>query len=134
MMSNVSLNLQGGTVNLPFDSYLKDCRVTLYGGLLKGVETLNISLDGTFTVYPPVKHNASSSTEESTFSMNSITILDGGLFDYKGDTANDNKLNIFLDGSLHIRGGGIFQVNSLYLEGKNEECTLFYLDIKCSSH
>jgi hypothetical protein len=25
--------------------------------------------------------------------MNSITILDGGLFDYKGDTANDNKLN-----------------------------------------
>ena len=94
--------------------------MTLYGGLLRGVETLNISLDGAFTVYPPVKHNATSTTEESTFSLNSITILDGGLFDYKGDADNDNKLNILLDGSLHIRGGGIFKVNSLYLEGMLE--------------
>lgn len=49
--------------------------------------------------------------------MNSITILDGGLFEYKGDAANNNKLNIMLDGSLHIRGGGIFKVNNLNLEG-----------------
>lgn len=49
--------------------------------------------------------------------MNSITILDGGLFEYKGDASNNNKLNIMLDGSLHIRGGGIFKVNNLNLEG-----------------
>ena len=103
---------------MPFDTYLKDCRVTLYGGLLRGVETLNISLAGAFTVYPSVKHNATSVTEESSFSLNSITILDGGLFDYKGDAEHDNKLNIHLDGGLHIRGGGIFKVNNLYLEGQ----------------
>jgi hypothetical protein len=51
------------------------------------------------------------------FELNSITVLDGGLFQYYGEAVNDNKLDIKLNGSLIINGGGEFRTNNMYLEG-----------------
>ena len=104
-------------MNLPYDTYLQDCRITLYGGILRGVATLNISLDGSFTVYPPARLNNSHSNSHD-FVMDSITILDGGLFSFVGTAEGNNKLNVTLTGSLHIQGGGEFRTNNIYLQGQ----------------
>ena len=107
-------------MNLPFDTYLRDCRVTLYGGILRGVETLNISLDGSFTIYPPARLNNSAGTTDNEFTLNSITVLDGGAFRYMGVAEDDNQMNVILNGSLHVLGGGEFHANNLNLQGKIE--------------
>lgn len=106
-------------MNLPYDTYLRDCRITLYGGLLRGVATLNISLDGSFTVYPPARLNNSLSSRND-FVMDSITILDGGVFKFMGTAEENNGLNVTLTGSLHIQGGGEFRTNNIYLQGQGQ--------------
>ena len=113
---NFHLN-QGGTVNLPYDTYLRDCRISLYGGTVQGLQALNISLDGAFYVYPPEKENEGDVIPVNEFELDSITILDGGVFEFFGEPDNDNKLDIKLNGSLTINGGGEFRTNNMYLEG-----------------
>ena len=105
---------QHGTVNLPYDTYLMDSVVTLYGGILRGVETLNISLDGSFIAYPPAQLG---SDEPSVYNLNSITVLDGGLFKYIGYTEAGDGLIVNLDGGFAVRGGGLVEVNKLTLSG-----------------
>lgn len=104
-------------MNLPFDTYLRDCRISLYGGTVQGLQKMNISLDGAFYVYPKEKENENDVMEPNVFELDSIAILDGGLFEYFGEAVNDNKLDITLNGSLSINGGGEFRANNMYLEG-----------------
>ena len=42
-------------MNLPYETYLKDSVVTLYGGVVSGIHTLNISLGGAFIAHPKAK-------------------------------------------------------------------------------
>lgn len=91
----------------------------MYGGLLRGVATLNISLDGSFTVYPPARLNNSLSSRND-FVMDSITILDGGVLKFMGTAEENNRLNVTLTGSLHIQGGGEFRTNNIYLQGQGQ--------------
>lgn len=78
---------------------------------------MNISLDGAFYVYPKEKENEIDTMAPNVFELDSIAILDGGLFEYFGEAVNDNKLDITLNGSLSINGGGEFRANNMYLEG-----------------
>ena len=105
---------QNGTVNLPYDTFLKDCTVTLYGGVLRGVHTLNISLGGSFIAYPPA---ALGSGEPSHFNLDSISILDGGVFRYEGHAEQEDAVVISLDGSLVVHGGGQLIGNKITVKG-----------------
>ena len=98
---------------MPVDTYLKDSSVADYGGILAGVETLNISKGGAFHSYPPTDHSA----VVYDF-LNTISILDGGLFEFHGTAADGDLLNIHMNGSLMIRGGGEMIVNNLELYGE----------------
>ena len=84
-------------MNLPYNTYLHDSRVTLYGGVLQGIHTLNISLDGVFTIYPPARLNTSShgSLVSKELRLNSIIILDGGRFEFTGTTEDLDKVGSF---------------------------------------
>ena len=114
-ITHVALNYlvsQNASVNLPVDTYLKDSVVADYGGILASVETLDISLGGAFRSYPPADH----SPVIYDF-FNTISILDGGVFEFFGTAADGDLLNIQLNGSLMIRGGGEMIVNNLELYG-----------------
>lgn len=93
------------------------------GGLLKGVQKLNISLDGLFTVYPPARLQEHSSR----FEMNSITILDGGKFMFMGKAEDENKLEVILDGGLHVQGGGELEANYIHIEGNHMEVIILVI-------
>ena len=122
MCKNDFLHLQEASVNLPIDTYLKDSSVADYGGVLAGVETLNISLGGAFHSYPPADH----SPVVYDF-LNTISILDGGLFEFHGTAADSDLLNIHMNGSLMIRGGGEMIVNNLELYGRYFEYLMSFL-------
>ena len=79
---------------------------------MDGVRTLNISLGGAFRCYPPADHSA----VVYDF-LNTISVLDGGVFQFYGTAADSDLLNIHLNGSLMIRGGGEMIVNNLELYG-----------------
>ena len=104
--------LQNASANLPIDTYLKDSTVADYGGILAGIQTLNISLGGAFRSYPPADHSA----VVYDF-LNTISVLDGGVFQFYGTAADGDLLNIVMNGSLMIRGGGEMIVNNLELYG-----------------
>ena len=111
--------VQNGTVNLPYNTYLHDSRVTVYGGVLQGIHTLNISLDGVFTIYPPARRNTShGSLVSKELHLNSIIILDGGRFEFTGTTEDRDKLDIVLGGGLVVQGGGVMSGNYLNISGK----------------
>ena len=99
---------------MPYDTFLKDCTVTLYGGVLRGVHTLSISLGGSFIAYPPA---ALDSGESSHFNLDSISILDGGVFRYEGRTEQEDAVVISLDGSLVVHGGGQMFGNKITVKG-----------------
>ncbi|XP_033745591.1 uncharacterized protein LOC117331105 [Pecten maximus] len=105
---------ENATVNLPYETFLLDCRVILYGGVLQGVEKLNISMDGSFTIYPPAQLGYSQKVV-----LNSIDILDGGFFNFQGNAENDSLIEIILDGGFHVHGGGEMQANNLVLRAVN---------------
>ncbi|KAK3576663.1 hypothetical protein CHS0354_004948 [Potamilus streckersoni] len=107
------------SVNLPYDTYLRDSSVILYGGILESLNTLNISLNGAFILYPPARLNKTQSDRSSTLYLNSISILDGGVFRYEGTPQNNDELRIVLDGGLVIRGGGELHANKLHLTAVN---------------
>ena len=106
---------QDGAVNLPHDTYLHDCVVTLYGGTLSGVHTLNISLDGAFIIHPKAKLDSGT---ESVFNLNSITVLDGGVMRYEGVTAQNDGLVVNLEGGLVVQGGGVIEGNNIKVKGE----------------
>ena len=101
-------------MNLPFDTYLRDSVVTLYGGVLRGVHSLNVSLGGAFIAYPRAALN---SGQRSHFRLHSVTVLDGGRFEYRGRAADADALVIELDGDFTVRGGGFVTANKLLLTG-----------------
>ena len=51
------------------------------------------------------------------YNLNTISILDGGLFAYHGTAENDDVLTVNLAGDLVIRGGGEMWANRLRLTG-----------------
>ena len=106
------ISLQNAIANLPEDTYLKDNTVADHGGTLANIRTLNISLGGEFLSYPPADH----SPVVYDF-FNTIHILDGGLFQFFGTAADEDKLTIQMEGDLHIRGGGEMIVNNLDIYG-----------------
>ena len=89
--------------------------MTLLGGVLRGMETLDISLGGAFTAYPAAKLG---SAEASVFNLDSITVLDGGIFKYMGNTDNGDELTLSLAGDFEVQGGGTVEVNKLKLTGQ----------------
>lgn len=109
---------QNATVNLPYETYLHNSRVTLYGGVLQGIHTLNISLDGVFTIYPPARINNSDSPGSKMIHFNSLSILDGGRFEFNGSAEENDDINIVLDGELAIQGGGIMSGNKMNITGE----------------
>ena len=112
---------QNSTVNLPSDTFLKDCTVTLFGGVLRGVHTLNISLGGAFIAYPLA---ALDSGEPSHFKLDSISVLDGGLFKYEGHSEEGDAVVISLDGSLIVHGGGQLTGNKITVKG---QCNIHFI-------
>ena len=49
------LSSKDAKVNLPYDTFLFNAVITLYGGELLGMKRVRISLNGAFTVYPPAQ-------------------------------------------------------------------------------
>ena len=80
---------------------------------MAGVKTLNISLGGAFRSYPPADH----SPVVYDF-FNTISILDGGIFEFHGTAADGDRIKIDMEGDLVIRGGGEMIVNNLELSGE----------------
>ncbi|KAL4226615.1 hypothetical protein ACF0H5_014598 [Mactra antiquata] len=106
-----------GQVNLPSDTYLKDSTVYDYGGTITGLETFNISRGGAVKIYPPSIDNEF--YKQIVYDLNTISVLDGGLFAYYGTAENDDILEINLAGDLMIRGGGEMNVNKVNLNAIN---------------
>ncbi len=102
-------------MNLPYETYLKHSIVTLYGGLLRGLKVLNVSLGGEFIVYPPTKLD---SDTPSVLNLNSITVLDGGTLLYQGTVDDWDTLYINLEAGLLVTGGGTVTANRLNVNGK----------------
>ena len=100
---------------MPTETYLLNSVITLYGGILRGLKTLNISLGGAFIAYPKA---ALDSGVESYFHLDSITILDGGLFKYEGKANDGDALTVELDGGLVVQGGAQVIANKLTLKGQ----------------
>lgn len=109
-------HLQNGQVNLPSDTYLKSVTVTDYGGTITGLETFNISRDGAVKVYPPSKDDPH--YKSIVYNLNTISVLDGGVFSYFGEAETDDELIVNLEGALIIRGGGEMNVNKMDLTGE----------------
>ena len=65
-----------------------------------------------FQVYPPAELDFS-----NRFEMNSISVLDGGVLAFEGTAEGDSKMEIILEGGLHVHGGGEVKTNNIYLEG-----------------
>ena len=107
---------QNAQVNLPSDTYLKDVTISDYGGTITGVKTFNISRNGAVHVYPPTRNATRHKT--ITYNLNTLSILDGGVFYYHGSLDNSDVFELNLEGDLLIRGGGEMFVNNLKLEGK----------------
>lgn len=112
----MDFNLQNGQVNLPSDTYLKSVTVTDYGGTITGLETFNISRDGAVKVYPPSKDNPH--YKSIVYNLNTISVLDGGVFSYFGEAETNDELIVNLEGALIIRGGGEMNVNKMELTGE----------------
>ncbi|KAL8620488.1 hypothetical protein ACOMHN_056880 [Nucella lapillus] len=111
---------QNGTVNLPYNTYLHQSRVTLYGGVLQGVHTLNLSLGGVFTIYPPARLNASGGQQGAKeLRLNSMVILDGGRFEFTGLTHSHDTLSVVLEGGLVVHGGGVMTGNNIHVSAVN---------------
>ena len=129
--------LQHARVNLPYNTYLHDSRVTLYGGVLQGVHTLNVSLDGVFTIYPPARLNTSSSSSSSSPSsskelrLNSIVVLDGGRLEFTGSTEDADAMTIVLDGGLVVQGGGVLSANDLHVRGQSSGVVVSLKALEC---
>ncbi|CAH1775844.1 unnamed protein product, partial [Owenia fusiformis] len=104
-------------INLPFETYLKDSRVILYGGELLGLKKLNVSLNGEFIAYPEARLFADYDSE---FNLESIEVLDGGILGFEGTAAAEDVMTMSLD-ALIVRGGGLFYANKLDLTAKTIE-------------
>ena len=114
---------QDGQANLPADTYLKDVTVYDYGGTITGLETFNISRGGAVKVYPPLLSNPH--YVPIIYNLNTISVLDGGLFQYYGYAEADDVLTVNLTGDLMIRGGGEMYVNKMKLNGKFSDTCFF---------
>lgn len=101
---------------MPSDTYLKDVTVYDYGGTITGLETFNISRGGAVKVYPPSVTNPH--YKPIVYNLNTISILDGGVFTYYGTAEDEDVLEVNLAGDLMIRGGGEMYVNKMILDGE----------------
>lgn len=50
--------------------------------------------------------------------FNSLSILDGGRFEFNGSAEENDNINIVLDGELAIQGGGIMSGNKMNITGE----------------
>ncbi|KAI8479533.1 hypothetical protein Bbelb_427230 [Branchiostoma belcheri] len=107
---------QNGTLGLPHHTYLQDTTLTLYGGKLLGVQTLNISLDGKLDIKATSKINTET---PGTLVLNSITVLNGGVLSYLEGPEDEAGLMVQLDGSFTVRGGAEVAANKLYIKAVN---------------
>ena len=106
--------LQNATVNLPAETFLRGSSVTLYGGVLRGVESVIMSLGGSLIIHPQAKLD---SDIPSAFNLKAIKIHDGGLLAYKGDSNNGDTLSVQLQNHLIVHGGGRVEFNSMSVTG-----------------
>ena len=89
--------------------------VSDYGGTITGLETFNISRGGAVKIYPPSVNDPH--FKQIVYNLNTISILDGGVFHYFGSAEAGDVLTVNLDGDLMIRGGGEMKANKLVLKG-----------------
>ena len=93
---------------------MKDATITLLGGLLRGVEILDVSLNSNFIIHPKSRL---ASDSNSVFIFEKVSIFDGGVIKYMGSAEAGDVLTMNVTSTLAVKGGGELHVNNLLLSG-----------------
>ncbi|XP_071498055.1 uncharacterized protein [Diadema antillarum] len=101
---------QNGTAHLPPISLFQEVDLTLLGGSVEGVATLEIGKNALLTFDPMACVNAEAASE---MYLDSLLVLGGGALEFTGSVSANQELHMTLDGKLLVRGGGVMRANKL---------------------
>lgn len=115
-MINILFAPQNAKVNMPYDTYLRDATIKLYGGRVIGLQRMDISLGGEFHMHPNARINSLTASE---MKIEHLTVMDGGLFRYEGKAEDDDSLQAEVAEDFNVRGGGELYISKMVMHGKS---------------